>query len=1288
MDQPSFRLAAADLRVINYTTNQRALHGRRDGLLRITDAFSTADASSPSNRRWLRNGSGRLPSSLSVQSGAPALRTVRADVAGPPASVVDQTRREIDDLAKSIKQLQKQIRRNELSQASQSSQSSQLSPAHPPNGGRRLPNPQQPELSDSNEGSVDSPSNQQPMPLRPANEIRARVDHLVERAQALQVMASQGSMSSSGRVPVQIAANLKALRRDFNSVHNIIRLSAPSYLSDTPPSPPSSSSSRPQSRSQSQTSLPAASSSSILPSPYFVHDAISSPLESSPSSSSQEPEVVASGRASDRPSGSSAAGPFSTYSFSTSSPSVSPPSSKGGEDEDESTMKFRFKPRSSSDSRSMTEIRRRVQEQLSSMATDMEASATQLGIIAPASMSPPATSQSSSSAAAAAPSAPSGGDSPAAASLPSLWARLSDRLSQAFRALLSPPPSRASRSSPALPLSRTSPSASSPSAAPSSAASSSSSASSPIQRGKAAVGGAEDASGGASVGGKATSLARLVGEVRAKGSLIDAADEALEEESRRLQGKADELSAAVRGRLSVDDVQAVVGAAVGNVQSELVRARRRTKELVAQLEIKDSELRLRREEWEKERAAMVATLDALVRKGTQGKSEGGAGGEANIGNVGGGEVIGQAGMEGVASGAVLTPVEAMTRGMSLTDAMMRILSLEAAVARAEEAEQATSVRLERVADVLGREIAKLRKDKKSIEVRAQMLTWRLEMMQQKLEGLLGGLLEIKDALIGGKVDLGVQLLEELVFDVETWTRQGKKMLDDKLLGLESGKGAAGRGEKEEGGGKAGEKGEGEEGEEGGRGKVRAGWWKEAPPGEWSVYEEREDGRLVELGEERREQEERRKRKEQEAAREAEERERRRLLEEEREKRDAEEEGEEERVEEREEGEEEREEGEVEKREGVEESGSGGESEREGGALEVAIPRGDDVDQSGEEAGVQIGGGETGKGGDGEEERSGGATERSDKREGGEEKERGGVSEPSQEQHDGEEEEGMREEAAEGEAASQEHGDERGSSEGDRGRQAEVADEGEKSGWEDREQEEGEEEGEKEGEEEGEKVEGEETAGKEEGCNESVVAEEVSETVEEGNGLGGSTEDLEDTGKQRGNEERRAEGSREGENGEEGSGEKESGEAGELHESPAEGAAPPHSEDSKEGQEPEGRPLEGERSEGVVEGGVGLGGESAGVTLYYETGWADVFVHFSADGAGWTDVPGSKMAESPLVGSNGLPLKVISLSVTAMAFVTNNGGTDWDSPPLGGNYTITNPGTYLLRLGQVESFTPS
>ncbi|CAI7736408.1 unnamed protein product [Closterium sp. NIES-53] len=185
------------------------------------------------------------------------------------------------------------------------------------------------------------------MPLRPANEIRARVDHLVERAQALQVMASQGSMSSS-RVPVQIASNLKALQRDFNSVHNIIRLSLPSYLSDSPPSPsssPPSSPSRPQSsqsQTRSQPPLPSPSSSSILPSPYFVHDALSSqePLESS-----QEPEVAAG----DRPAGSSATGPFSTfsfstYSFSTSSSSASPPSTKEREEDEDasaSTQKFR-----------------------------------------------------------------------------------------------------------------------------------------------------------------------------------------------------------------------------------------------------------------------------------------------------------------------------------------------------------------------------------------------------------------------------------------------------------------------------------------------------------------------------------------------------------------------------------------------------------------------------------------------------------------------------------------------------------------------------------------------------------------------------------------------------------------------------------------------------------------------------------------------------------------------------------------------------------------------------------
>ncbi|CAI7871195.1 unnamed protein product [Closterium sp. NIES-54] len=333
------------------TTNQRALHGRNETRVRVTDAFGTADASSPSKRRWLRNGrlsrTGRLPLSFSVPSESPVLRSIRADVAGPPASAVDQARQEIDDLAKSIKQLQKQIRRNELSQSSQASHWSQLSSAGPPNGGRRLEKSQQPELSDSNGGSADSSSNQQPMPLRPANEIRARVDHLVERAQALQVMASQGSMSSS-RVPVQIASNLKALQRDFNSVHNIIRLSLPSYLSDSPPSPsssPPSSPSRPQSsqsQTRSQPPLPSPSSSSILPSPYFVHDALSSqePLESS-----QEPEVAAG----DRPAGSSATGPFSTfsfstYSFSTSSSSASPPSTKEREEDEDasaSTQKFR-----------------------------------------------------------------------------------------------------------------------------------------------------------------------------------------------------------------------------------------------------------------------------------------------------------------------------------------------------------------------------------------------------------------------------------------------------------------------------------------------------------------------------------------------------------------------------------------------------------------------------------------------------------------------------------------------------------------------------------------------------------------------------------------------------------------------------------------------------------------------------------------------------------------------------------------------------------------------------------
>ncbi|CAI5463341.1 unnamed protein product [Closterium sp. Yama58-4] len=907
------------------------------------------------------------------------------------------------------------------------------------------------------------------------------------------------------------------------------------------------------------------------------------------------------------------------------------------------------------------------------MATDMEANASQLGLSAPASSAPfttppppsPSSEQSSSSAPNAA----------AAASLPSLWARLSDRLSQAFRALLSPPPSRASRSSPTLPSSRASPSASSPSATspsapPPSVASASATAPSasakspPYTKEKAGVGEAGEGAGGAGDEGRGSSLARLVGEVRAKGSLLEAADEALEEESRWLQSKADELAASIRGRLSVDDVQAVVGAAVGNVQTELVRARRRTKQLLAQLEIKDTELRLRREEWEKERAAMVATLDALVRKGTlggagAGRSDGGeAGGAGGAAGAAGAavEMVGDAGegrrgvgdsMSFVGGASLTAPVEAMTRGMSLTDAMMRILSLEAAVARAEEAEQATSVRLERVADVLGCEIAKLRKDKKSIEIRAQMLTWRLEMMQQKLEGLLGGLMEIRGALIGGKVELGVQLLEELVFDVETWTRQGRKLMEKEMAGWEGGKGAGERGERDWKAGQAGRKEDGEgregvrievgeggvEGEEGEGGvvSVRAGWWKEGPPGEWSVYEEREDGRLVELGEERREQEERRKvEEEEEAAREAEERERRRLLEEERGK-----------------------EGVVEEEDGEEVSEKEGksESEREAGAVEIPVPQGDDVDQaeekadagqSREDADVQIGGSEVG------EEGAGGVEETS-----GEEGS-GGLSEPERGQPGGgeegmQEESGERREGGKDEEGGSGGGSEESSSQTWDGGVAQGA--GESEGAAEEEQERGveeEEEKERDVEEEREKEEREaEEHGEENGDEEGgVVVEEEQVEPEHGELESSRPEEVQESTV--------------------------SEDPDSLSLSSSEGA-------SKEEQEAQGEEFEGQEGQGEQADGAAAEKErAAGVTLYYETGWQDVFVHFCADGAVWTDVPGLRMDDSPLIGLNGLPLKVITLPVTAMEFVTNNGGTDWDSPPLGGNYTINGPGIYLLR----------
>ncbi|CAI7830188.1 unnamed protein product [Closterium sp. NIES-54] len=293
------------------------------------------------------------------------------------------------------------------------------------------------------------------------------------------------------------------------------------------------------------------------------------------------------------------------------------------------------------------------------------------------------------------------------------------------------------------------------------------------------------------------------------------------------------------------------------------------------VELKDREMRLRREEWEKERSSMVASLQQLVlAKGGSVSS-----GSNSVEHRDGLDRNGSSGVDSSSSArssngrAIHThsssssssssssPATSRSKAQrssgsstgtatatatpepdSTGDSIMRLLALQAAVSRAEEAELATAARLERVADVLGREIAKLRRDKRALESRAQLLTWRLEAVHAKLAAVFGELVGVREAMSEGRVEEGMAILEGVIGEVGRWTSN---------TAMEQG-----------GQGMGGERG-GVSGEEGRRdGEVVAGWWDDSPPGEWAEFGKSENE--LESGgglDEERRKEERRRREE-------------------------------------------------------------------------------------------------------------------------------------------------------------------------------------------------------------------------------------------------------------------------------------------------------------------------------------------------------------------------------------------------------------------------------------------
>jgi len=88
-----------------------------------------------------------------------------------------------------------------------------------------------------------------------------------------------------------------------------------------------------------------------------------------------------------------------------------------------------------------------------------------------------------------------------------------------------------------------------------------------------------------------------------------------------------------------------------------------------------------------------------------------------------------------------------------------------------------------------------------------------------------------------------------------------------------------------------------------------------------------------------------------------------------------------------------------------------------------------------------------------------------------------------------------------------------------------------------------------------------------------------------------------------------------------------------------------------------------------------------ITLFYATAWTSAYVHYNADGLGWTTAPGLALAAS---AHPGYDTAILSANKVTLAF--NNGSGTWDNNG-GANYTIAAPGTYTVINGAVYAGAP-
>eukprot|EP00929_Paragymnodinium_shiwhaense_P089151 TRINITY_DN49365_c0_g1_i1.p1 TRINITY_DN49365_c0_g1~~TRINITY_DN49365_c0_g1_i1.p1 ORF type:complete len:1423 (-),score=374.72 TRINITY_DN49365_c0_g1_i1:178-4446(-) len=99
---------------------------------------------------------------------------------------------------------------------------------------------------------------------------------------------------------------------------------------------------------------------------------------------------------------------------------------------------------------------------------------------------------------------------------------------------------------------------------------------------------------------------------------------------------------------------------------------------------------------------------------------------------------------------------------------------------------------------------------------------------------------------------------------------------------------------------------------------------------------------------------------------------------------------------------------------------------------------------------------------------------------------------------------------------------------------------------------------------------------------------------------------------------------------------------------------------------------------------------AGVSLFYKTPWSRPHLHCNL-GAGlpWTQAPGvpmqaSALQEGMLASQGWFGLRLPTAS--RLEFLLNDGGSQWDKAPGGGNYSVGGPGVWRLMNGRVEDAT--